>query len=42
VKTGAINGEEDRLQKVESGKTYSTTVCFGASPAPIVKMDCNR
>jgi hypothetical protein len=42
VKKGAINGEQDRLQKVEPGKTYSTTVCFGADPAQIEKMDCDR
>jgi hypothetical protein len=42
VKKGEINGEQDRLQKVEPGKTYSTTVCFGADPAQIKEMDCDR
>jgi hypothetical protein len=42
VKKGAINGDNDRLQKVDPGETYSTTVCFGADPAQIEKMDCGR
>jgi hypothetical protein len=42
VKKGEINGDKDRLQKVDPGETYSTTVCFGASSAQIGKMDCDR
>jgi hypothetical protein len=38
----AIDGEKDRLQKVEPGKTYSTTVCFGADPSQIRAVDCDR
>ncbi len=42
IRKETINGEKDRLQKVNPGKTYSTTVCFGADHARIEKMDCNR
>jgi hypothetical protein len=40
-RTRHIEGEKDRLVRLEPGGEHKTTACFGGSRYRIVKVDCD-